>query len=116
MSQVPASGPTKSKHISEKPLSQRPLTKYQRDRLLADDALRDRQNKLQRKYRAKKKESEVSSKATLRVRKSSPKTKEKSVRHHLARGRDIGDIAVREGWLVSDVQAVIDRMNAEAAR
>jgi hypothetical protein len=30
------------------------------------------------------------------------------VRHHLSRGRDAGSIAVREGWLVSDVNKLIE--------
>lgn len=29
------------------------------------------------------------------------------IKHHLSRGRDAGDIAVREGWLVSDVEKLI---------
>ncbi len=35
------------------------------------------------------------------------------VKHHLSKGRGASDIAVREGWLVSDVVKLIDMVEAK---
>ena len=108
--------PTTSPHIHEKPLSQKPRSKYQRDRLLADDSANNRQSEYSRKYRAKKRQAQIRSNAIYRADKTYLKAKEKAVRHHLSKGRSVADIVIREGFLCSEVQAIVDRINAEGTR
>lgn len=70
-------------------------------RQLADNAAR---TKL---YRAKQ-ENKVRKGARMRAHMNPGKLER--IRFHLSRGRDAGSIAVREGWLVSDVEKLIAQL------
>lgn len=68
------------------------------------------------KYSNKKNQKKAIEKVKWRVEKSHfSKYLEGRVKFHLGRGRDIGDIAIREKVMVSMVQAAVDRIKAQAA-
>ena len=102
-----------NKFISARPLSQKAAATYQRQRRLHDDQWLDRVNEgAVRRQRAKR---VASLRGEAAFRAAGFNTRTADGRHadriafHLSKGRDVGDIAVREGWLVSYVVSVGQR-------
>ena len=96
-----------------KPYSTNPKVVKQRTRLLTDDEFAARQAAYKKRYHARKVAKHVTDQARLRARQGSKTAAEPSkglrervLRHH-ERGRDVGDIAVREGVLASVVERIL---------
>lgn len=89
---------------------------YQRERRLRLSSEQiEKERKSNRLTTAKRKASNHTAEAMDRHKLSASKgMAEKTIRHHLSKGRSVSDIAVREGWLVSMVQAAVDRIQGES--
>ena len=91
-------------------LSQSPVAKYERDRRLLNDDAANRDAMMNAKRRNRKRAAAlVGSIGKLPIMHPSQTAKFLNrIRHHLSRGRSAADIAVREGWMVSQVIAGIE--------
>ena len=107
------SGPSTSAYLSDKKRSTSKTAVYMRQRRLLSDELEDKANaatkKSQRKAKAKKLVSKFKASNTCRNQNALTAR----VKHHLSKGRDVSDIAIREMVMVSDVQRIIEAINKE---
>jgi|GEM_PF-4293420 len=94
------------------PYSARPEAIAMRARRLSDDILAGKEAQRLKRHRGRKRIADLTSKARIRLgfTQRAEASKQAKVLHHLSRGRDAGDIAVRESWLMSDVLGIIDRI------
>jgi hypothetical protein len=108
------SGASTSAYLDDKQLSTTKLAIYHRQRRLLSDEIADKvtaSNKASRN-RAKSKKMAAKFGASNLTRVSRVLTSR--VKHHLSRGRDVADIAIREMVLVSEVQRAIEEINRGA--
>jgi hypothetical protein len=95
------------------PLSQNPKAKYARDRRLQDDEFANRCLQTNRRIHARKRLTALAVRASVaadaKLRHGAKAFLER-LRHHLAKGRDAGDIAIREGIKVSVVVAAMQQI------
>ncbi len=109
-------GPTTSAFLRDKPKSSSEGAVRRRDLRLNNDDWAERERQSGARNRARRAQNRVTEAAKKRASSEWPKAVEATVRRHLAKGRDVSDIAVREGLLVSTVQAIVDQINAEGSR
>ena len=89
-----------------------------RTKRLLDDALADAENARRRRYHNAKVQERLarlaSANASLRPSRPFAPTKamQQRVLHHLAKGRDVGDIAVRERIKVTVAKRIVDHVRA----
>lgn len=107
-------GPRTARELDSSSLSMTERAVYQRERRLKMSSdQREKERAANRKHKAKKMAHIAFVKAKEKYQIETSKGRfEKQVRHHLSKGRSVADIAVREGWFVSDVQAAVDRIAA----
>lgn len=114
-SRVLRTGASKSGYLSDKPLSQDKYVAAQREKRLLSDETAEKHNASSNATKRRKKEKELTSKFSA----SSVRVKSRivqSVRHHLSRGRDVTDIAIREMVMVSDVQRIVDAIKQQESK
>lgn len=88
---------------------------YQRTRRLVDDAYDQKQAASAKRAYGKLMTKKITERNTLRMS-LRMKGLLKHVRHHLGRGRDASDIAIRENIPVSKVMQLIELAKQEAAK
>jgi len=102
-------GPSVAYELRNAKLSNSKRAVYLRERnLTMTDEQRERERQIQKKSKAKAKANKCIAKASGRyfvTRKNS--YLEGRIRHHLSKGRDVADIAIREFILVSKVEGII---------
>jgi DNA-binding NarL/FixJ family response regulator len=105
-------GPRVSRAFQKETLSQSQHAIAQRSRYLSSDEEAEKMSATWKRSRNKAKAKIVIEKATARKgnRKYGIDVK---VRHHIAKGRTVTDIAIREGLMVSAVQEAYDRIMKE---
>lgn len=99
-------------NIIQEKVSANKMSSYHRVWRLMSDRAADKHVEDNRKYRAKKKAERFLSQGSRKSHKLLGGNAIVRIKHHLSRGRDAGDIAIREGWLVSDVLNLIEKANA----
>ena len=108
--------PTRPRAYSTRPKSIRARIKR-----LLDDAAADAENARRRRHYAAKVQERLArlASANASLRPSRPfvpaKAMQDRVRRHLARGRDAGDIAIREGIMLSVARRIVDHVRAVQA-
>ena len=95
----------------EKTYSTKPHSVYLRQRYSTDDAFVERKNKRDRRHYGKTRMAKI--RADAQRNEFLDRKKIDVVKRHLAKNRSVSDIAVREFWLVSYVQKIIDIINKE---
>lgn len=91
--------------------SSNPASVAMRTARLLDDAKEAKSSEHTKRSHGKRRTETITKRALARtyvlVRRNGDKVMRARIAHHLARGRDAGDIAVREGWMLSEVQRII---------
>lgn len=73
-----------------------------------DDEFASKMDASNKRCKNRKKARKVASNSKWMVNSHRMETQIARIRHHLSKGRDAADIAVREGWMVSDVVKLIE--------
>lgn len=97
--------------IALKTLSDNPHAKSQRVRRLLDEDYNQRFNVAYSAYRRRKRIASITKKSNSHLG-NFPETFLARIRHHLSKGRDAADIAIRERWMVSRVMSGIEAVKA----
>jgi hypothetical protein len=106
-------GPSVAHELRQKAFSQSDRALYLRERRLkmTDEQL-NHERELSKASKAKAKARAVVEKSNNRANnRNAFGSLEKTIRHHLSRGRSVADIAIREFMLVSRVQSIVDQIN-----
>lgn len=107
------SGPSTSNYLNNKKRSTNKRAVKDRQRRLLSDEEQDKANAYTKKSRRKAKAKELVAKFEASSIHRVPVGLASRVRHHLSKGRDASDIAIREMVMVSDVQRIIEAINKE---
>ena len=109
---VLGSKPSTSRYLSAK-LSDSESAVYQRQRRLLSDEAAEKANAASKKHKRKAKGEKVAARFKALSGNRNLDALKMRVRHHLSKGRDASDIAIREMVMVSDVQRIIEAINKE---
>jgi hypothetical protein len=88
--------------------SQTPNAIRIRQKREVDDEFADKMNESKKRFVKKAKTKKVKAKAAAMLGSIKAPHRISRIKHHLSKGRDVADIAVREGWMVSDVLKMIE--------
>ena len=123
MTRIPSPRPPEMDRPTTSPrtYSTRPKSIRARIKRLLDDAAADAENARRRRHYAAKVQERLarlaSANASLRPSRPFVPTKAMQARvlHHLAKGRDVADIAVREGIMLSVARRIVDHVRGGQA-
>ena len=101
-------GPKTSAAIINENLSDSPGARYQREKRLTDDAYCEKQDASVKRHKARLKVAQITKESSGQSFTRFVKPNVGRIAFHLSKGRDIGDIAIRERLMVSKVQEVVE--------
>ena len=101
-------------NLTRDQFSRTPRAVRQRTRRMASDVYNEHVNELSRNSKRRLRVAEVRKNANWNHWTTRGAVALERVRHHLSRGRDAADIAVRERWLMSYVNELVATVKQEA--
>jgi len=113
---VLGTGASTSGYLKDRPLSQIKSVAAQRDKRLLSDEVAEKHNSATNASRRRRKAKELAEKFSSSNISRVQRRIVDRVRHHISRGRDVSDIAIREMVMVSDVQRIVDAIKQEESK